>query len=139
MYNGQCLCTSVRFRIEGELQPIQVCHCSQCRRAQGGPFATNIPVDEASFTLLAGSDALGEYESSPGKFRVFCRTCGSPVFSRKNALPGVLRIRAGLISEPLDTRPIGHFFFGSKANWWTIEDGLPKFDGPYKPASPSER
>ncbi|SDS33639.1 Uncharacterized conserved protein [Halopseudomonas xinjiangensis] len=141
MYNGQCLCASVRFRIEGELQPIQVCHCSQCRRAQGGPFATNIPVDEASFALLAGSDVLSEYESSPGKYRVFCRTCGSPVFSKKNALPGVLRVRAGLISEPLETRAIGHFFFGSKANWWPIEDGLPRFDGPYKPksASPSER
>lgn len=94
MYSGQCLCAKVRFHIEGNLEPIQVCHCSQCRRAQGGPFATNIPVDESRFTLVSGADSLTEFESSPGKRRVFCRTCGSPIYSRKDALPGVLRIRA---------------------------------------------
>ena len=135
MYNGQCLCSNVRFRIEGELEPIQVCHCSQCRRAQGGPFATNIPVDESRFTLLAGAESLAEFESSPGKRRVFCRICGSPIYSRKDALPGVLRVRASLLEGDLQTRPLAHFFFGSKANWWAIDDDLPRFDGPYKPAA----
>lgn len=133
MYSGQCLCAGVRFGIEGELEPIQVCHCSQCRRAQGTPFATNIPVNDAQFKLLAGGELLTEFESSPGKYRAFCRTYGSPIFSRRDSLPGVRRIRAGLISEPLETRPIAHFYAGSKANWWPINDDLPQFEGPYKP------
>lgn len=136
MYNGQCLCGAVHFQIEGELEPIQVCHCSQCRRAQGGPFATNIPVEHARFRLLAGSASLTEFESSPGKVRVFCRTCGSPIFSRKDSLPGVLRVRAGLLTEPLQTRLLAHCFFDSKANWWPLDDGLPRYDGPYHPNGP---
>jgi len=71
MYTGRCLCGGVRFRIAGALEPVQVCHCSQCRRAQGGPFATNIPAATAAFELTAGAELLTAYESSPGKQRVF--------------------------------------------------------------------
>ena len=58
MYTGSCLCGGVRFQIQGELEPIQVCHCSQCRKAQGTPFATNTPVKEAAFQLDSGAELL---------------------------------------------------------------------------------
>jgi hypothetical protein len=127
VYTGSCLCGGVEFRIEGELEPIQVCHCLQCRKAQGAPFATNTPVQKAAFTLTRGAELLKEYESSPGKQRVFCSTCGSPVYSYKDTLPDVLRIRAGLINEPLQARPTAHFHVTSKCNWWSITDELPQF------------
>ena len=140
MYSGSCLCGGIRFRIESELEPIQVCHCSQCRKAQGTPFATNTPVAATAFTLLCGSELLTAFESSPGKQRVFCKRCGSPLYSRKDSLPGVLRIRAGLIDEPLEVRPVAHFYTGSKANWWPIDDGLPQFEGAYvSPRATPER
>jgi hypothetical protein len=42
--------------------------------------------------------------------------------------PEVLRIRAGLLEQPLPVRPSRHAFVADKANWWTIpEDGLPRF------------
>ncbi len=138
MYTGRCLCGGVRFRIAGILEPVQVCHCSQCRRAQGGPFATNIPVAVATFELATGAELLTAYESSPGKQRVFCSRCGSPVYSRKDSLPGVLRIRAGLIQEPLPVGPSVHFHTASKANWWEIRDGLPQFPAAYLPQGDKE-
>lgn len=127
MQQGGCLCGGVRFQIEGELAPIQICHCGQCRKAQGGAFASNIPVAEGAFQLLAGEELLQRYESSPGKQRVFCRQCGSPLFSRHELIPGVLRIRAGLLEGDLQTRPAAHFFVASKANWWTLDDELPRY------------
>ncbi len=127
MYTGSCLCGGVRFRIEGELAPIEVCHCGQCRKAQGAPFATNTPVAASAFTLLSGSELLKTYESSPGKQRVFCATCGSPIYSGKDKLPGVIRVRAGLIDEPLPVRPRCHFYTSSKSTWWEINDDLPRF------------
>ena len=131
MYTGGCLCGGVQFRIDAELEPIQLCHCSQCRKAQGGPFASNIPVDLNEFHLLSGAELLGSFASSPGKQRVFCRQCGSPIYSRKDSLPSVLRIRAGLINEPLASKPIAHFYTASKANWWSIDDGLTQFEASY--------
>lgn len=129
MHTGSCLCGGVKFRIEGELSPIQVCHCSQCRKAQGSPFATNTPVSTTEFALLSGESLLTEYESSPGKFRVFCARCGSPVYSRLSSLPDVIRVRAGLIDEPVTVKPVAHFYVGSKASWWPITDDLPQCEG----------
>lgn len=137
MYTGSCLCGGVRFRLAQEPEPIQVCHCSQCRKAQGTPFATNAPIGESAFTLEQGAGLLRAYESSPGKQRVFCSRCGSPIYSRKDSLPGVLRLRAGLIDQPLATaRPVAHFHVESKVNWWEIrEDGLPQFAQAYDPGA----
>lgn len=129
MYQGSCLCGAVKFRIHGELAPIQACHCSQCRKAQGGAFASNIPVTQDAFELLAGSERLKAFESSPGKRRVFCGDCGSPIYSHTDKLPGVLRVRAGMLEGELLSRVEAHYHVASKANWWDIGDELPCFPG----------
>jgi len=134
-YTGSCLCGGIAFRVESELEPIQVCHCTQCRKAQGGPFAAVIPVAVSAFHLLSGEHLLQSYESSPGKQRVFCRSFGAPVYSRRQSLPAVIRVRAGLFDEPLPVKPAWHAYTGSKCNWWSIQDGLPQYVGSHVPPS----
>ncbi len=126
MITGNCLCQGVRFEIDGALEPIQMCHCKECRQAQGTPFVTNIPVQASNFRIVAGEDLLKGYESSPGKQRLFCAVCGAPVISRRDSQPDVVRVRAGLINEAIDARPAFHIFVGDKANWWDIHDDLPQ-------------
>ncbi|MFZ5522126.1 MAG: GFA family protein [Pseudomonadota bacterium] len=134
-HQGSCLCGGVRFSIRGQLAPIEICHCPQCRQAQGGPIATSIPVKATTLELLEGEELLQQYESSPGKVRVFCKVCGSPVFSKRDSVPGVLRIRAGLLQEPVGTQLAFHAFTASKASWWPIVPGLPEFtEGAPQPA-----
>ena len=111
-----------------ELGAIEVCYCQMCRKASGGPLATNAPVAAAAFHLTAGRELLAEYESSPGESRVFCAKCGSPIYSRQLAKPELVRIRVGTISEPLNVRPAANYYVGSKCNWWDIHDALPSFD-----------
>lgn len=135
-YTANCLCNGVRLRVEGELEPIQICHCLQCRKAQGSAFAANIPVDRAAVTFDSGTELLSEYESSPGKTRVFCRRCGSPVYSARTSLPGVVRIRAGLFNEPLPVRPVAESYVAHRANWWTAQCDVPQFPEAYSPAAP---
>lgn len=126
MFSGNCLCQSVQFEIDGELAPIQMCHCKECRQAQGTPFVTNIPVAVSAFRLVRGQEHLKGFESSPGKQRFFCLNCGSPIYSARANVPDTIRIRAGLINEPLDIRPAFHMYVSDKANWWSIEDHLPQ-------------
>ena len=128
MHPGSCLCGGVRFEIDGPLAGIQLCHCSQCRRAQGSAFAANLPVRAEDFRLVAGAPKA--YASSPGKERVFCGACGSPVISRLTADPSQVRVRAGLLDAPVAARPVFHFLTDSKADWWTIEGDLPQYPGP---------
>jgi len=136
MHTGSCLCGDVKFEVDGRLEPIQVCHCQQCRKAHGTPFSTNIPVETAMFRIVKGERSLAQYESSPGTSRMFCRTCGSPVYSAKEASPGTIYVRAGTLNEALGVRPVAHFHTASKCNWWPIADGLPQFPGTFVPLTP---
>ena len=125
MHQGSCLCGRIRFEIDGDLAGIQLCHCSQCRRASGSAFAANAPVEAENFRLLAGAPKA--FESSPGKERLFCGDCGSPILSRTTAVPGMVRVRAGLIAEPVEAKAVFHFHVASKASWLPIEDDLPRY------------
>lgn len=130
MHTGSCLCGAIRFTIADPLAPIQLCHCGQCRKAQGAAFAANVPVAADAFRFTAGEEALRTYESSPGKVRAFCGRCASPIFSRRDTAPEVLRIRAGVLDAPVQSRPDAHAFTADKADWWAITDALPQHPGP---------
>ena len=126
VHRGSCLCGGVRYEYTGTFGQFVYCHCGQCRKAQGSAFASNAPVEEDKFRLVAGAELLQRYESSPGKQRVFCGRCGSPVYSRTDARPGVLRLRMGTLDTPPGKKPEAHIFAASKAEWYDILDGLPR-------------
>ena len=63
-HHGSCLCGTIRYEIKGELGPIVLCHCAQCRKAQGSAFAANAIVQVRDFAIVAGQDSLAAYESS---------------------------------------------------------------------------
>lgn len=130
MYTGSCFCGVVQYRITGELNPIQICHCQQCRRAQGGPFASNIPVDADKFSVTHGADRLKALESTTraGKYRVFCTECGSPIISRMDSVPDSVRLRVGTINEPVTQKIAHHQFVAFKADWYEINDDAPQYD-----------
>ena len=78
MVRGSCLCEGVRFEVT-EVPLIVLCHCSICRKANGGAFDSGAAVPVDDFELTAGGDLIQAYESSPGTRRAFCRVCGSRV------------------------------------------------------------
>ncbi len=126
---GRCQCGAVQFEISGPLEPIQICYCSDCRRAQGTALATNMPVNESAIRFIGSTDTIKEYQATPDKVRAFCANCGSPLYSKTDKVPGVLRIRAGILDTPLASDLLCHFFVADKANWWPIpDDSLPRYD-----------
>ncbi len=127
MVEGGCLCGGIRYRYDGEIEEISICHCSQCRKAQGSAFAAVSPVAAAGFHILAGAGLLREYRSSPDKVRVFCANCGSPIYSAKDDVPGVRRLRLGTVDTPLRCDNAFHIFTDSKASWWEITDDFPRY------------
>ena len=127
MLRGSCLCNGVQYELASEPGPILMCHCSRCRKSNGSAYATIGAVSTSDLHLLAGQELLAEYESSPGVFRVFCRRCGSPLYSRRTAQPEQLRLRIGTLDTPLQGRPAMHIFTASKAEWEEIHDDLPQF------------
>ncbi len=125
---GGCLCGANRYRIGGKLGALVYCHCSQCRRISGSAFSAIAGVRTRYFTWSRGGDVLGEFESSPGKFRVFCPNCGCPLYSRRPAQPDVLTLRLGTLDDDPGRRLAAHIWVGSMASWHTIDDDRPRFE-----------
>lgn len=127
MHKGSCLCGAVRYEIGGELGSIVLCHCSKCRKASGSAFNAVSPIARRDFHLLSGHDAIARYESSPGVRLAFCRHCGASLFSERDSLPDLLRLRIGTLDTPVGAKPSAHIFVGSKADWYEILDGAPQY------------
>lgn len=128
MIEGSCLCGAVRYEYGGEFGAITVCHCSDCRKAQGSASVVAAPVEAAKLRWTSGQDAICEYESSPGKKRAFCGRCGAPLYSRKDDLPGVLRLRMGTIDTPTDVTPVAHIFAANLPPWAAMDDSWPRYE-----------
>ncbi len=127
MIVGACLCNGIRYEYDGEIREISLCHCSMCRKAQGSAFAAVSPLDAARFRIVAGRELLKEFRAVPYKARVFCSNCGSPIYSARDDLPGIVRLRLGTVETAFRCDNTYHIFVDSKAEWETIEDDLPRF------------
>ena len=123
---GRCLCGAVRFAIR-TISDAVMCHCVQCRKAQGAGFACNFPVVTSDFRYKSGQNVVQEFKSSAAKTRVFCSKCGSPIFSKKKGT-NVLRIRTGTLDGNPAVNVVAHIFSGSAVSWAPILDNLPKHD-----------
>lgn len=127
MIKGGCLCGKVRYEYDGDISEIAMCHCSQCRQAQGGSFATNSPVD-ADKLQISGKEYIKEFESNENKVRAFCSNCGSPLYSARKDLPSIKRLRLGSVETTFTCENKYHIFSASKAPWYAIADGYPQFE-----------
>lgn len=127
MLTGSCLCGSIHYQYEGEISEIAMCHCGQCRKAQGSAFATNALLLSKKFQITQGEALLKTYYSSDIKKRVFCANCGSPLYSQRDDKLDVLRLRLGSLDTAITATPSYHIYCDSKAEWWTIADKLPQF------------
>jgi hypothetical protein len=127
MHSGSCLCGAVRYEVHGELGPITVCHCHKCRKANGSAFSGVAPIARERLKFLSGQDALAEFESSPGVYRVFCKGCGAQLYSRRDATPETLRLRLGTLDTPIEGKPGMHIFTAYKAEWYDIPGDAPQY------------
>ena len=128
MYQGSCLCGTIKFTLSADIKDIVYCHCSQCRKAQGSAFATNANVEQDSFNFISGEDNLSAYDYSEEQTKFFCKTCGSPIMSKNTNNPDTVRIRLGTIESDITERPSAHIFVSSKANWEEIAGSLPQYE-----------
>jgi len=126
MIKGSCLCGKVSYTYQGDIQEIALCHCSQCRKAQGGAFATNSPVETKNLTF-SGSEFIKEFQSNNIKVRAFCSNCGSPLYSARSDLPQVKRLRMGTVETEFTCENKYHIYADSKASWHDITDHYPQF------------
>lgn len=121
MLKGNCLCDRIHYVYHAQLEQSILCFCQDCRKAQGGLFGWNSPIDREKFEVLRGLQYLKEYFHTSNKARVFCCECGSPIYSYRIDLPNVLRLRLGTVVEGLIPAPKEEFYSEYKPDFIHIK------------------
>ena len=133
---GGCACKMIRYRLTASPLIVHACHCRDCQRLTGGPFAINIWI-EAKF-VEAGAAAPKPFRLAGGSGKhhhdvFFCQACGTTLWSRYHIVPGdCLFVRAGTLDTPEAVRPDVHIYTRSKLSWVTLPEGTPAFPASYK-------
>jgi hypothetical protein len=126
MLSGSCLCGAVAYEVDAPAGSFVHCHCRTCRKTHGSAFLTVMPVPRSAFRWVRGEALLRSFESSPGKFRRFCSTCGSHIFAERLAQPNVL-LRLGCLDTPIAERPSLHMWRSDGASWYDPNERLPEW------------
>lgn len=134
MLKGSCLCGSIRYEIDGNLDRLTHCHCSQCRKAHGAAFGSYVKVERSRFRLLCGEESIVSYVSSPGVRRTFCARCGATLQFIRDSAPDRFSLALGTLDSDPGALPSCHIFVASKAPWFEITDGSPQYEQ-YRPAA----
>jgi hypothetical protein len=128
---GSCLCGSVEFEIEGQGTPIELCHCSRCKKAYGSAFAATLYVRAQQFRWTRGDASVRVFDApivkAPPAYRhAFCERCGSPLPIVLEEF-GVVEVPAGVVDGDPGSRPLRHIFTRLKAPWFSVSDALPQY------------
>jgi len=124
---GSCHCGAVKYEIHGQFLMFAYCHCPDCRKYSGSAFSSILGTESAGFKIVVGEDRLIEYQSSPGKHRFFCGTCGCRIYLRAEHRPGMVFVRAGSLDDDPHIKPQAHYWTSARAPWHDITDSLPQF------------
>ncbi len=124
---GSCLCGGVRFEITGAPLWMSRCHCSRCRKSDGG---IHVSIRARDFRWVAGRELVARYVPEPPYHlvRCFCRVCGTPLGEPDTSDRG-FPIAANALDDDPGVRLALHEYVAEKPAWYEIDDELPKFPG----------
>ena len=118
MRTGRCLCGACSYEIDGDPIIVAICHCTDCQRSSGAGHSTGAMYAEASIRLF-GEPASYERQSDAGHrvTRLFCPTCGSPLFGKNVGMPGVMTVTMGTLDASDGMLPDVAIFTRSRRDW----------------------
>ncbi|MEJ2123066.1 MAG: GFA family protein, partial [Alphaproteobacteria bacterium] len=120
---GGCLCGDVRYRIWSQPVTVAFCHCRHCQLALGAPVNAVAVFEQQNVTFEGAAPGL--YRSSQLSERVFCKNCGTSIYTVVGDL-NYYSIRVATLDNPADYPPEVHICVESQIPWVDIHDDLPR-------------
>jgi hypothetical protein len=84
-------------------------------------------IDAAHLVIGQSNPTVSKYDSGDG-LRVFCSSCGSPLWYEPTRLPQYRGIPLGVIDDEGVPEPQMHVWMKSSVAWESVSDGLPQHD-----------
>ena len=129
MYKFGCHCRQLTYRYSGQPHCCYTCHCTDCQRASGSAFTSNLIVDHQDIALVSGHASEIYYSHNDEHLLVTCcRDCATDLFLYFKSRPSTATILTGTFFEQHWVSPIAHIWTRSSAPWLKLDDGLPCFE-----------
>ena len=125
-YTGGCLCGKVTYEADRLDTSIMHCHCTTCRKAHASAYTTTAGVLRNHFRITSGESLLRAYESSPGKLRKFCSSCGTHIFAERASQTHVI-LRVATLDDDPGHRPEFHIWTSHDVAW--LDPDCPSYAG----------
>ena len=132
-FSGGCVCGSIRYVCARAPVAMLNCHCLDCQRSSGAPFASGFIV-LVSDVEIAGTPKTYSVRAGSGSLatRSFCSHCGAPLFTRGEAAPEFMSIRFPTLDSPSEFQPMLDIWTSSAQPWVCLSQAIPHY-----PLSPS--
>lgn len=115
-----CTCGALTAQVTGAPLRISICHCLNCQRRSGGPFAeqARFARDKVSVSGASTVYVLTGDEGTRSSFH-FCPCCGATVYYTSEGLEGFITIPVGVFADPQFPAPQVSVYEGRKHAWVT--------------------
>jgi hypothetical protein len=127
-FTGGCTCGSIRYVCSVSPVAMLNCHCLDCQRSSGAPFASGFIVAASgveitgtpkTYSVLAGSGSIAT--------RSFCPQCGSPLFTSGDANPGFMSVRFTTLDNASEFQPMLDIWTASAQPWACLNQSIPHY------------
>lgn len=108
--------------IAGEPVLNALCHCDDCKRRTGSAFGWSAYFSDEQVKQTQGGAVTYRPASGTGE-RSFCAHCGSTLYWRAAAFPGVLGIAGGSVIDPPLPEPAASYRDSKRCLWLALPDG----------------
>ena len=134
--SGGCLCKAVRFSATSAPLAARVCWCRVCQYLGAGNGAMSVCF-RADAVSVQGVVKWFESTADSGNRmqRGFCPICGTPLFSKAEARPHLIFIRAGALDDPNLLGPQMTIWTDAAPDWACFNPALPMVPGQPPPVA----
>ena len=137
---GRCACGSIHYECAAAPIAMLNCHCTDCQRSSGAPFASGVIVMTADLQV-SGTPKTYSVRASSGSLatRSFCSECGTPLFTWSEANPRFTSIRFPSLDDASEFQPMLEIWTSSAQSWVCLDQRLPHFpQSPEQPRDPGQ-
>lgn len=136
MTSGGCLCGAVRYTIPGNPIAARACWCRLCQYLGAGSGTVNVAFASEGVTITGDPRWRTDTADSGGTLhRGFCADCGTPLFSRADARPHLIFVRAGSLDDPGLMAPGATIWTSAAPAWAHFDPALPQSEGQPPPVA----
>jgi len=128
---GGCLCGAVRYTVSVAVSGLRACHCTHCQKTSGTGSSVNAVLSARDFAITKGAPKRYAAKADSGRtlLRYFCGDCGSPIYSRREASPERIVVRAGSFDDSSAMKITTNIWTKSARPWSHIDPGTERLPG----------